>query len=671
MQKKAPRYHIFRIFISALLIYFFIKGPISIFLILNQSPGLITSQSENNQNHQTVEIQSDIKEDKNQDSNINININFSNTEINRSIYFISFLFLSFLLLFIFNLPFKKYFRRKRKQQFIPDSLLNYCKKYLLKAPAINSSIIAFPFLGTFFIMLIKYIKGTGQFDNEEIRHVVEMNFYVNLTIAFLVALFSYQWQKIRIQLKHIDHIFPFDELKPGIFKKSKGIHLKIWLSNVVTTLLPLIIIILYISLSFSTMGQLGIEDYSECHNKVLLGKYYSMFSNTKTIFAGMPYINAFDSILMILGISFSVITSLLYVSIMAKWISRSIAMPTQELLNDMNTTGEGDIQSYSIVRSNDEIGQLTTGYNNMVTKLREYFNELKDLNRNLEQKVDQRTKEIRQQKEEIETQRDEITQQRDQLSVKNKEINDSIFYARNIQEALLPEENQFEKNLPDHFILFKPRDIVSGDFYWIKQIRKEVIFTAADCTGHGVPGAFMSMLGMSFLNEIVQDNKKLQPNQILNELREQVKTALKQESEETKSKDGMDMALVKLNTDTLNLEFAGAYNPLYIIRNGKLIVYKADRMPIGAQVKEENTFTNQKIKLQQGDILYMFSDGYPDQFGGPNNKKFTKKRFKELLIEISNKSLHEQKRLLDQKHKDWMGQNTQLDDILIIGVKIH
>ncbi len=517
--------------------------------------------------------------------------------------FISFLILAFILLLIFNLPFKKYFRKKRKKQFVPDSLLNYCKKYLLKAPAINSFIITLPFLGTFFIMLIKYIKGTGQFDNEDIRHIEEMNFYINLIVAFLVALFSYQWLKIRIQLKHIDQVFSFDELKPGIFRKSKGIHLKIWLSNVVTTLLPLIIIILYISLSFSTMGQLGIDNYSECHNKILLGKYYSMFSDTKAAFTGMPYINSFDSILMIFGISFSVITSLLYVATMAKWISRSIAVPTRELLHDMNTTGEGDIQSYSIVRSNDEIGQLTAGYNDMVTKLREYFNELKDLNRNLERKVDQRTKEIRQKKQEIENQRYEITQQRDQLSDKNKEINDSIFYARNIQEALLPEKNQFERILPDHFILFKPRDIVSGDFYWIKQIGKQVIFTAADCTGHGVPGAFMSMLGMSFLNEIVQDNKKLHPNQILNELREKVKTVLNQESEETKSKDGMDMSLVNLNTDSPDLEYAGAYNPLYLIRNGQLIVYKANRMPIGTQVKKESSFTNQKIKLQPGDLL--------------------------------------------------------------------
>jgi serine phosphatase RsbU (regulator of sigma subunit) len=675
MKKGQPKYYHKRIFFTALIIYLFIKIPISTFLFFNQSADLIYSH--------ILASNENVEVEKQKKSGLNISIQSSelekkqfDVEENRGKFLVFVLcFIAALLgLIIYNRPFKKYFRKKRKGQLIPAKLQDYCRNNLLKTPLINSSFIVFPFVASIMYASIKMFQGNGLYANEDIRNLIQLNLYVEIVLALLVTLFSYQWQKTRLQLKYIDRVFSFDELKSSIFRKTWSIHSKLWMSQAVTTFLPLVIVVLYMSLSFTLVKDLGLETYTESHNRILLGEYYKIFSTLSkgnSTFHGGAYINSIDSFLMLTGISFSVIMALVYAVTMAKWTSRSIEVPVKELLSDMNTTGEGDIQSYSVVRSNDEIGQLTEGYNLMVQKLRRYFNELRDMNLNLEKKVVERTKEIRQQKEEIEAQRDEITQQRDQLSDKNKEINDSIFYAKNIQEAVLPVKEQFDKNLPEHFILFRPRDIVSGDFYWTKTIGDSVIFTAADCTGHGVPGAFMSMLGITYLNEIVHGKKKLQPNLILNELRTHVKTALKQESQQTTPKDGMDMALALLHKKTLVLEYAGAYNPLYLIRNGEVQRYKADRMPIGTQVKEKDSFTNHTIQLQHGDVIYLFSDGYVDQFGGPAGKKFGYKKFRQLLIDIHQKPASEQEAILEQNLEAWMANKSQVDDILVLGVKIH
>ncbi len=288
----------------------------------------------------------------------------------------------------------------------------------------------------------------------------------------------------------------------------------------------------------------------------------------------------------------------------------------------------------------------------------------------LEQKVKERTIEIQEKAEEIEAQRDELTIQRDEILTQKEEITASITYAKRIQNAVLPLKDHFEKAFSDHFILFKPRDIVSGDFYWIAEDKDKLYFTAADCTGHGVPGAFMSMLGVSSLNEIFgNENNGLTANRILNLLREKIKFSLHQTGKEGENKDGMDMAMCIYHKNKNMLEYAGAYNPLYLIRDGKLEEYKADRMPIGIYHVEKDTFTNHEIKIKKGDIIYIFSDGFVDQFGGPAQTKFKSMNMKKLLVEISNKPMENQKEILEERFNKWKGNLDQIDDIIFIGIK--
>lgn len=301
----------------------------------------------------------------------------------------------------------------------------------------------------------------------------------------------------------------------------------------------------------------------------------------------------------------------------------------------------------------------------------------------LEGIVEERTAEIKKQKEDIEAiaeylkvANNEINEQNEQLGKqkrvieeKNKHITDSIEYASRIQMALLPPQSIIEKHLPDHFILFKPRDIVSGDFYWFKQIGHYTLYATADCTGHGVPGAFMSMLGIAFLNELVTENEKHTAGEILNNLRNKVKKSLRQTGEEGHSKDGMDITLCIIDNKNKIAEYAGAYNPLYIYRNDELIEIKATRNPIGIYIKEK-PFESNQLELQKGDMLYTFSDGFVDQFGGEENSKFKTKNFKKLLLEIYKRPLEEQKTILNETIENWRGDYEQTDDIIIFGVRI-
>jgi serine phosphatase RsbU (regulator of sigma subunit) len=313
---------------------------------------------------------------------------------------------------------------------------------------------------------------------------------------------------------------------------------------------------------------------------------------------------------------------------------------------------------------------------------------LKDkVNRELEEKVEERTREIVQQTAEIEAQRDELERQRDQLSEQQQEILDSINYAQRIQTAVLPPEKLLKEVLPEHFILFKPRDIVSGDFYWIRQIKNFTVVVAADCTGHGVPGAFMSMLGVSFLNEMVSRSRFDSAGEFLDRLRKKVKDTLKQEGREMEQKDGMDMAFAIIDNDSLELQYAGAFNPLYIFRKKEipedkawsgliamksdqsyLLEIKGDRQPIAIQA-EERDFTTHHIKLFPGDTIYLFSDGYFDQMGGPKGKKFMGKKFKQLLLSIQPEKMQKQKEILDNTLEEWKGNIQQIDDILVFGIR--
>jgi len=297
---------------------------------------------------------------------------------------------------------------------------------------------------------------------------------------------------------------------------------------------------------------------------------------------------------------------------------------------------------------------------------------IKEYNKQLEKEVKEQTSEIRQQNEEIVTQNEEILGQKNEIEKQNDEITASIKYAKRIQTAALPAPRFLKENLPEHFILFKPKDIVSGDFYWAGKQGSKIIITAADCTGHGVPGAFMSMLGISYLNEIVNIEKVTEPGEILNRLRKSIISALKQQGTGAiQSKDGMDIALTVIDTEEGTVNFAGAYNPLFWIRNGELSVIKADKMPVAVYDRMDD-FSPQVHQFEKGDTFYMFSDGYADQFGGPRGKKFMTKKFKRLLVENSTKPMVNQKEILNNSIESWMkeGQEEQIDDIVVVGVRL-
>ena len=227
----------------------------------------------------------------------------------------------------------------------------------------------------------------------------------------------------------------------------------------------------------------------------------------------------------------------------------------------------------------------------------------------------------------------------------------SIRYAENIQNALLPSYKTLKTSLHEYFILYKPKEVVSGDFYWVKKTENKTIFAVADCTGHGVPGAFMSMLGISFLNEIITNNSTLSTDKILNSLRDKIKVAFSQKND-LSVKDGLDIALCIIDFEKMKLQFSGAYNPLFLIRDNRIIEYKADKQPIGIYPKEK-PFSAHEIDLKKNDMLYMFSDGYKDQTGGEYGKKFMSKRFKNFLLQIHTENLNTQKELLNETFENW------------------
>jgi sigma-B regulation protein RsbU (phosphoserine phosphatase) len=275
---------------------------------------------------------------------------------------------------------------------------------------------------------------------------------------------------------------------------------------------------------------------------------------------------------------------------------------------------------------------------------------LKEANETLEQKVIERTK---------------------QIELQKQEITDSIKYASRIQNALLPPQEDIDNLLPSCFILNKPRDIVSGDYYWIANKDEKIIVAVADCTGHGVPGAFMSILGIASLNEIVNKTDTIIASDILNQLRDQLIRVLRQTGrEEDRTRDVMEMALCIIDPVKRILQYSGAFRPLYMIRNNELSEIKGDSMPIGIYEGTDNPFSNKDLKFEKNDIIYMFSDGYGDQIGGPARKRFKSAKFRELLLEIHLKPMNEQKHILEKKYMEWKRDVEQIDDILIMGIRL-
>jgi serine phosphatase RsbU (regulator of sigma subunit) len=281
-------------------------------------------------------------------------------------------------------------------------------------------------------------------------------------------------------------------------------------------------------------------------------------------------------------------------------------------------------------------------------------------NLRLQEMVDEKTGEIIQQKNEIEAQRDDIAKQ-------NKSMTDSIRYAKSLQDAILPASELIEDSFPKNMVFFRPRDIVSGDFYWFHSDEEHAFFAAVDCTGHGVPGALVSMTGSNLLQQIIVQREVADPGTILHELNIGVKSVFKRDGSLASANDGMDIALAVVDRKTKLIRYAGAHRSLLAIRDGEIIELKGDRTPIGGRTKTEFEFLTHEFQSQEGDMCYMFSDGYPDQFGGPTDRKFMMTRFKKLLIEISALPERDQVKRLQKELNDWQGNAARVDDILVVG----
>jgi phosphoserine phosphatase RsbU/P len=277
------------------------------------------------------------------------------------------------------------------------------------------------------------------------------------------------------------------------------------------------------------------------------------------------------------------------------------------------------------------------------------IDDLREVNQTLEERVIERTKKIESQ---------------------NKEITSSILYASKIQNALLSPNSELNRVVQSYFILGKPKDIVSGDYFWMARKDEKAIVAVADCTGHGVPGAFMSILGVSFLNEIINKTITVRANEILNQLRGQVIRSLHQTGKKDEARDGMEIALCIIDIDKMMLQFAGAFRPMYLIRDGNLQELNGDNMPIGIYEDYENSFTNKELPFKKDDMIYLFTDGYTDQLGGQNRKTFKSHNLKKLLLEIHSDPMEKQKERLEKNLEEWKGEIDQVDDILVVGIKL-
>lgn len=285
---------------------------------------------------------------------------------------------------------------------------------------------------------------------------------------------------------------------------------------------------------------------------------------------------------------------------------------------------------------------------NLRQQNRKLFEDVMEANLTLEKKVIERTKKI---------------------ELQRREITDSIQYASRIQNALLPPSEELDTLLPSYFILNKPRNIVSGDYYWLAHKNSKVVVAVADCTGHGVPGAFMSILGIACLNEILNQTPAIQANEILNRLRARIIKSLRQTGKSDEARDGMELALCMVDFDNKRLQYSGAFRPLYLIRNSHLRELKGDPMPIGIYNDEEISFNMQEVTFKENDIIYLFTDGYVDQLGGPDRKTFKSGKFKQLLISIHQKPMQEQKKILEKEYQEWKNDIEQIDDIMVMGIR--
>jgi len=317
------------------------------------------------------------------------------------------------------------------------------------------------------------------------------------------------------------------------------------------------------------------------------------------------------------------------------WLARSISRPIMKLRDATKQVGEGNLEISVSIKSKDEIGQLADSFNDMVRQLL----------------VSDR----------------QLTRQKEIIEEKNKGITDSINYAKRIQSAILPPDGIIKLYLKNSFVYYQPKDIVAGDFYWMEIIGDNVIIAVADCTGHGVPGAMVSVVCNNALNNAVREFKETEPAAILDKVNaivtEQFATG------EQEISDGMDIALVSLNTKTGQASFAGANNPLYHVSDGELHQIKGDKQPIGS-FTQAKSFTGHSITLKEGDSIYLSTDGYPDQFGGTKGKKLMYKTFRQLLLDNSNKPMEDQRNNISQYFEEWRGELEQVDDVCVMGIRV-
>ena len=396
------------------------------------------------------------------------------------------------------------------------------------------------------------------------------------------------------------------------------------------------------------------------------------------------------------GVLIAGIALVLGTIIIALFTTLSITRPVQQLKKILVDLGRGVFPKKQINPSNDEIGEMSVAMNSLVEGLQKTtsfahevgqsnFNfpykplsddddlghallkmkdELAETERILEQKVKERTQEVVKQK-------DEIDNQKSKLEELYKDVTDSIRYAKRLQDSILPPKRYIETLFPSSFVLFKPKDIVSGDFYWMNKIGSKHIFAAVDCTGHGVPGAFMSLVGANGFNAAVKEHRLQNPGKILDDLNNYASESLYKQGDENAVRDGMDIAICSIDYKKMLLEYAGAYNPLYIVRDNEIVITKGDKFAIGSFNPYTKSFATHKIPLLSGDIVYVFSDGYADQFGGLKGKKYMYKQFRETLLSIKDLPMEKQRLALDNKIEKWKGSYEQVDDILIIGVQIN
>jgi len=377
---------------------------------------------------------------------------------------------------------------------------------------------------------------------------------------------------------------------------------------------------------------------------------------------------------------------------------RSIVKPISELKDVILQMGKGITPAENVKNRGDEIGEMTKALNMLIRSLKmtstfakdvgsrkydsnfvplsekdelghaliQMKHDLQEYGEGMERLVEERTVEVVRQKE-------EITIQNKKLEKLYKHVTDSIHYAKRIQNSILPPLSLIHKQLPETFVLYKPKDIVSGDFYWYEHVGDDIVIASVDCTGHGVPGALMSMIGNNILNQAIIKHGASNAAILLDELNQGVANALRIGQDSQNAKDGMDISLCRINYAQNILQFTGAYNPLYLIRNEELIEVKPDKFPIGYYVEDpEKKYTNNDFEIQEGDVFYLFTDGYGDQFGGPNGKKFMYRQFKEVLMRIYTMPVEMQRDILDNTIEEWkkIGNTDQLDDIQVIGVRL-